>query len=215
MKKVDYTEMVRIVYDNVAEKYHNQFRFEMDQKEFDRLFLDKFSKQLGISTRILDAGCGPSGHIGKYLFDKGHIIVGIDISPKCIEIASKYNSELDYVVMDMANMTFGKNYFDAILAYYSIMYTPKNSVDKIISEFYRVLKPNGKLLIVLKKGFSDEVLEDYWDEGNPVYYTLYQETEIQNILIRNKFSIQHIETRTPYDFELKIDRIYIIATKEI
>lgn len=209
----NYKEMTRIAYDNMALKYHEQFRFEMEQKEFDRLFLDKFSQQLKSNSKICDAGCGPSGHIGKYLFDKGHEIYGIDISPKCIEIAKKYNSKINFKVMDMAEMKFEDNFFDAIISFYSIMYTPKEYVDSIILEFNRVLKSDGKLLIVLKKGNSNDIIEDYWDEGNPVYYTLFQENEIKNMLIRNNFSIHQIETRHPYDFEFYVDRIYAIGKK--
>src|SRR5665647_3021496 len=80
MRYSDYSEMARIAYDNSAEKYHENFKNEMAEKEFDRLFLDNFSNLLPEHSLICDAGCGPSGHVGKYLFDKGHNIKGIDIS---------------------------------------------------------------------------------------------------------------------------------------
>ncbi len=30
-------------------------------------------------------GCGAGGQIGKYIYDKGFRVIGIDISEKCIE----------------------------------------------------------------------------------------------------------------------------------
>jgi SAM-dependent methyltransferase len=187
MRYSDYSEMVRIAYDNSAKKYHTNFKNEMEEKEFDRLFLDNFSNSLHKHSLICDAGCGPSGHIGKYLFDKGHKIKGIDISPECIQIARDYNPELDFEVMDMANMNFASNSFDAIISFYSIMYTPKKYLDLIISEFHRVLKPNGVVLIVVKKGYLDTIENNYWDEGNPVHYCLFQEDEMNKLLLMNKF----------------------------
>jgi 2-polyprenyl-3-methyl-5-hydroxy-6-metoxy-1,4-benzoquinol methylase len=72
-------------YKKTARKYHDSFKDEMSQKEFDRIILDKYSYLLNQGSLICDVGCGPSGQIGKYLLDKGHKVIGIDISSKCIE----------------------------------------------------------------------------------------------------------------------------------
>ncbi len=213
MRYSDYSEMARITYDNSAEKYHKNFKNEMEEKEFDRLFLDNFSDLLPKHSLICDAGCGPSGHIGKYLFDKGHKIKGIDISPKCIQIARDYNPELDFEVMDLSKMNFADNSFDAIISFYSITYTPKKYLDLIISEFHRVLKPNGIVLIVVKKGCLDSIDNNYWDEDKPVHYCLFQEDEMKELLLMNKFKSVTIETRLPYDFEFNVDRIYTTGIK--
>src|SRR6185295_10628538 len=121
-------------YDNTADKYHDHFKNEITQKEYDRLLLDRFSNTLAVSSLICDAGCGPSGHIGKYLFDKGHQVIGIDISSKCIDIASSYNPQIDFKVMDMMRTNFKSDSLDAIISFYSIIYTPKEYVDKIFIE---------------------------------------------------------------------------------
>src|SRR6476660_6291107 len=94
-------ELTKKAYNQTADKYHNHFKNEINQKEYDRLLLDKFSDMLSSNSLICDVGCGPSGHIGKYLFDKGHQVVGIDISQKCIDIATSYHPQMDFKVMDM------------------------------------------------------------------------------------------------------------------
>jgi 2-polyprenyl-3-methyl-5-hydroxy-6-metoxy-1,4-benzoquinol methylase len=119
-------ELTKKAYDKTANKYHAHFKNEIIQKEYDQLLLDKFSNMLTANSLICDAGCGPSGHIGKYLVDKGHHVVGIDISQKCIEIATSYNPKIDFKVMDMMSTDFKSNSFDAIIAFYSIIYTRKN-----------------------------------------------------------------------------------------
>ena len=50
-------------YDQLASKYHESFKDEMTHKEDDK-------KMIHPSSKICDAGCGPSGHIGKYLQKK-------------------------------------------------------------------------------------------------------------------------------------------------
>ncbi|MBT1704059.1 class I SAM-dependent methyltransferase [Chryseosolibacter indicus] len=206
-------ELTKKAYDKTAHKYHDHFKDEIIQKEYDRLLLDRFSDSLTKNSLICDMGCGPSGHISKYLFDKGHQVVGIDISQRCIDIATSYNPELEFKVMDMMNTDFKDNSFDAIVSFYSIIYTPREYIGRIFSEFNRILKTNGKLLVVVKKGTSEGMIDDEWYEGNKVYFTHFFEDEIRSYFMRSNFNIDFFDTRKPYDFEFNVERIYAIGTK--
>jgi len=84
------TQLTKTAYEHLAVKYHNSFKDEMKQKKYDRNLLSNFSNAVVDNGLICDAGCGPSGHIGKFLQQKGHPIIGIDISPTCIQIAKEY-----------------------------------------------------------------------------------------------------------------------------
>jgi SAM-dependent methyltransferase len=206
--------LTKAAYNQTAAKYHHHFLNEINEKEYDRLILDKFSNMLVPGSLVCDAGCGPSGHIGKYLFDKGYRVTGVDISEKCIEIASNYNPDLQYKVMDIMNTSFDNEYFDAIIAFYSIIYTPKEYVNQLFSEFRRILKPNGKLLMVVKRGDSSGIIDDEWYEGNKVHFSLFKESEIENYFTQSDFNLDFFETRQPYEFEINMERIYAIGTKK-
>jgi len=206
-------ELTQIAYNMTACKYHLNFRNEIAQKEYDRMLLDRFSEMLKTDSLLCDAGCGPSGHIGKYLYEKGHRIVGIDISQKCIDIASSYNLDIDFRRLDMMNTDFKNDHFDGIVSFYSIIYTPKEHIDKIFAEFNRILKREGKLLIVVKKGISEGIIDDEWYEGNKVYFTHFNEDEIKEFFNNNNFRVDFCAIRAPYDFEFDVERIYAIGTK--
>lgn len=214
MKLEQINELTKTAYNKTADKYHDNFKNEIIQKEYDRFLLDKFSDMLRVDSLICDAGCGPSGHIGKYLVDKGHKVRGIDISQRCIDIATSYNPEIDFNVMDIMNTNFKNDSFDAIVSFYSIIYTPKEYINKIFAEFSRILKRNGKLLIVVKKGTNEGIIDDEWYEGNKVYFTHFIENELKEYFVNNNFNIDFFETRKPYDFEFNVERIYAIGTKE-
>lgn len=201
-------------YHKTADKYHANFKDELIQKKYDKLLLDRFSDSLNNGSLICDAGCGPSGHIGNYLVEKGHRVIGIDISQRCIDIASSYNSRMDFRVMDIMNTSFDNNSFDAIISFYSIIYTPKEYINRIFAEFKRILKTNGKLLVVVKKGKNEGIIDNEWYEGNKVYFTHFTEKEIENYFEQSSFNIDFIETREPYDFEFNVDRIYAIGTSK-
>jgi len=163
--------------------------------------------------QICDVGCGPSGHIGKYIQQKGFKVTGIDISQTCIEIATQYEKEIDFLCMDMMNTTFKSGTFDGILSYYSIIHTPKIEVPNIIVELNRILKPNGRLLLVVKKGIDEGIINDEWYEGNKIYFTNFIEEEVIKFLEDKEFEIEFRETRKPYNSEIDVERIYIIAKK--
>jgi len=207
-------ELTIKAYNKTAIKYHELFKNELDENRYDQEILDKFSEMINTKGLICDAGCGPAGHIGKYLLDKGHEIIGIDISPQCIEIARKHIPEIEFKEMNMMSTEFGNDSFEGITSFYSILFTPKKEVDNIIREFNRILKTGGKLLIAVKKGTDEGLMYNDWYEGNQIYFTKFIESEMEEYLSRNSFRIEYLDTRKPYENEIQEDRIYIIGTKE-
>jgi len=203
----------RQAYNLAADKYLCLFWNELEGKEYDRMFLDFFADRLNYGSRICDAGCGPSGHIGRYLANKGMVITGIDISERCIELASILNPDMHFVHEDIAKMSFENDSFDAVVSYYSIIHTPKNLVHLLLREFYRVLKPEGYLLVVVKAGSDESIQNELIGIETEILLSFYSEEEIRESLIRNGFDIFFIEKRDPYDFEIKKERIFMIGRK--
>jgi len=213
MELKDINELTKAAYDKTAIKYHINFKDEISQKECDRLLLDKFSDLLEPSSLICDAGCGPSSQAGRYLYGKGHRVTGIDISPKCVEIAKEYNPGMEFRTADIMNTGFEDDTFDGIVSYHSIIYTPKVHIGSIFSEFHRILKPGGKLLVVVKKGTTEGIIDDEWYEGNIVYFTYFLESEIKKYFNDGGFTVVYSDTRKPYDFEIDVERMYTTGIK--
>ncbi|UCE29195.1 MAG: class I SAM-dependent methyltransferase [Candidatus Bathyarchaeota archaeon] len=206
-------ENTRKSYDLVAEKYHELFKNEMKQKEFDRLLLDEFAKHFDSESTICDMGCGPSGHIAKHLYDKGLNVFGIDISEKCIEIAQRENSEMKFQTMDMTSLQIADEAIDGIISFYSIIHTPKQFVKVFFREFNRVLRKGGRILVVVKKGDTEGYVDRLLGYKTRIYSTYFNEEEIKGFLETNGFRIILSETRQPYEFEIPNERIYTIGEK--
>ena len=206
-------ELTRQAYNKIADKYHELFKDEMQQKEYDRRLLDRFAGKLKQDELICDAGCGPSGHIGGYLQEKGCNVMGIDISDRCIEIARAYNPLMKFERMDMADMTMPDRSLSAIISYYSIIDTPKDKIDILFHNFYKKLKPQGQLLVVVKEGNSEGFIEEVLGINTKIYYSLFSRQELENYFLNNGFKIRFLETRKPYDFEIEASRIYAIGEK--
>ncbi len=206
-------EVTRNAYNLVASKYDELFRDELERKEYDRRILERFSRYFTKDSLLLDLGCGPSGHITAYLRGKGLHISGIDISERCIEIASRLHPEIEFLRMDMSDLRLADQSADGLVAFYAIIHTPKRLVGRYFREFRRVLKRGGKLLLSVKEGDEEGYLEEFLGHGTRIYFSHFRAEEIERYLAGNGFRTLLLESRRPYDEEIPVPRIYAIGER--
>ena len=201
-------------YNLVGQKYHDLFNNEMNEKEYDRKLLDDFAVRFNKESLVCDAGCGPSAHIGRYLFEKGIKVIGVDISEKCIEIAKLYNPDMKFECADISDLPFDDNSFDGVISYYSIINTPKIYVNKFFAEFCRVLKQGGYLLVAVKAGTTEGYNDELLGIKTKNYFSLFTKDEIIGYFKDAGFRIEFIDKRNPYDFEIRNERIFANGKKD-
>ena len=165
---------------------------KVNQKELEGIQRERWQEQLkrllpaNKNLKVLDIGTGP-GFFTIILEELGYNnITGIDISNKMLEVAKeniqkfgKPNSSIQFIQMDAQNLKFYTNSFDIIVCRNLTWNLEKPQ--QAYSEWLRVLKPNGTLLIFdanwyaflqnesLEREFElkrqqaiEEKLEDYW-----------------------------------------------------
>lgn len=95
---------------------------------------------------ILDLGTG-TGVLPRNMYHYGGNWVGTDISEKQIKQARSLSAGLDisYFTMAAENIDFPSNSFDVITACQCFWYFKH---EQVMPNLYRMLKPNGKLLIL-------------------------------------------------------------------
>ncbi len=209
------SEKTRAAYDLAAGKYDDLFRSELERKPYDRAILDMFAGQFAGGSIICDAGCGPSAHIGKYLHDKGLKIIGLDLSERCVTIAEEANPGMPFRCEDIAAMSFPDGVLDGLVSCHSIIHTPKAHIPRIFREFRRVLKPGGRLLVIVKAGSGERYQDELLDIPTEIYFSLFTEAEISDYFSHSGFTLDFLERRSPYEFEFKVDRIYAIGVKNV
>ncbi len=203
----------RAAYNEVALAYHERFHDELDGKPYDRRLLDQFAQRFDETSLVLDAGCGPSLHVGRVLLDKGIAVAGVDISDRCVSLAQELNPGISISQGDMGDLPDSDKSHDGIVAYYSIIDTPRRHVGRLFDEFYRVLKPGGALLTAVKAGDGEGWNEDLIGSGQRVWMTLFTLEEISSHYATAGFEIDFIEARNPFDEEIQIDRVFAVGTK--
>ena len=95
---------------------------------------------------VLDIGTG-TGVLPRNMYQYGAIWIGTDISEKQIEqaiILSK-GMNIDYYTMSAEDLQFPDNSFDVITACQCFWYFDH---EQIMPKIYRMLKPNGRILVL-------------------------------------------------------------------
>ncbi len=96
--------------------------------------------------RILDVELGAGRH-SLWLQEKGHEVVGIDVSPLAVEV-SRLRGVRDARVMDATNMHFPDDHFDTILMMGANLGIAGDvpEIRKLMSSLDRVTKPNATII---------------------------------------------------------------------
>src|SRR3989344_4256049 len=149
------SDLVRHGYNKVAEDYSSSRDVFKSNK-----YLDRLIELLPANATILDIGCGSGVPVDRYLLDRGHGVIGLDISEKQIELAKRNNPQAMYEVRDMQELKPSEYSVDAIVSFYAIFHTPRENHLKLLKTLSFYLKERGLLLITM--GASEwEGTEDF------------------------------------------------------
>ena len=206
------TKAIRESYDRLAEEYARRIANELEHKPLDRELLDSFARATAGRGEICDMGCGP-GHVARYLHDAGANVFGLDLSPGMVQ-ARKLNSDIPFREGNMMALEIPDDTLAGVAAFYAIVNIPRQSLPLVFREIYRVLRPDGLLLLAFHTG--DEVLheEELWGQKISMDFLLFPASAIKSDLESTGFAVQEVIERPPYpDVEYPSHRAYIFARK--
>lgn len=149
--------------------------------------------------RILDIGCGYNNLVKKY--GNG---VGVDVYPwQGVDI-----------VCDTKNLPFNNEEFDRVFLIATLNHIPKQERSLVLKEAYRVLKPNGKVIVTM----IDPIIGFIWHKIGGFFWDKDQKErgmkegesygmtgkEVKNLLVMSEFGDILEES-----FEFGLNRIYV------
>jgi SAM-dependent methyltransferase len=201
-------------YDRIADEYARQIYGELAGKPLDRAILDRFAERLRGRGVVCDMGCGP-GQIGRYLADRGLLVVGVDLSPGMVAQAAALNPDVAFRVGDMTALDEPDGAWAGIAAFYSIIHVPPGEIVAALTEMRRVLQPDGLLLLAFHTG--DEVVrsEELMGQAVALDFWFYTPEQMRRWLGEAGYGVEEIIEREPYapDVEHQSRRAYVLARK--
>lgn len=201
-------------YDPIAEVYAKRLYHELNDKPFDRAILDRLAAQASGLGIICDLGCGP-GHVAAYLHSRGAQVCGIDLSAEMLRHARQLNPGLPFQQGDMLALTgVADHAFGGIAAFYSIIHIPPSLVVEALRELWRVLCPQGVLLLTFHLGQQVIHLDELWEQPVSLDFVFFETEEMVGYLRAVGFEIEEAVERDPYpEVEVQTRRAYIFARK--
>jgi ubiquinone/menaquinone biosynthesis C-methylase UbiE len=129
-------------YDNV---YH---RLKGIQSKWHHHKFEHFRQSIDCAEKHLDLACGGGTFIGNY-FNDNSFRVGIDIAPAQLAYArTRYGKScFHFICCDGVSLPFADETFDIVTSIELIEHLSSKHATQTIKEAYRVLKPNGKLIL--------------------------------------------------------------------
>jgi len=133
------------IFNNYDDWYKTKIGKHVDLVESECAFnLFKIKKGM----KVLDVGCG-TGNFSIKLAKKGCKVTGIDLSDKMLvlarEKAEKENLHINYYNMNVYDLNFPNEYFDAVFSIATFEFI--EDIDKAIIEIFRVCKDKGQIMI--------------------------------------------------------------------
>jgi SAM-dependent methyltransferase len=116
-------------------------------------------------ARVADLGCG-SGAFTDELSKVGYSAVGIDISPKLIEVGHTKYPGLELIEGDVEHLPFATGSLDGVLLSGLVHHFPDPS--RCAAEVYRVLRPGGSF-VAFDPNRMNPFMWLYRDKSSPFY----------------------------------------------
>ena len=133
---------------NFWKKYFAVYDFLNVLEPYQKLlaaFVEAFGDVRG--KKILDAGAG-TGNLAALLEKCGAKVVGLDFSKEGLEIFKKKLPNSQTIFHDLTKpLPFPDKSFDAVVSNNTIYTLPLETRPAVFKEFFRVLKPNGKIVV--------------------------------------------------------------------
>lgn len=198
-------------WDARADHYLRLFRDELKGKPFDREVLSAFAGRVAEGGRVYDVGCGPCGHVTELLTAQGLDALGIDLSPRCVTLASQEKPGCRFAVMDQRDIAGER--LDGLVSYYSLHDQPKRQLAATLASWAAALHPGGQLLLVAKEGTGDHVIDDPLGNDLRVYWAEFTQYELRAAVAATAFRVDDCTVREAYEDEIPTRRIYLSATR--
>ncbi|HEY3809869.1 MAG TPA: class I SAM-dependent methyltransferase [Acidimicrobiales bacterium] len=137
----------------------------------DMALLHEIGAGLAPGDLVLDAGAGAGIPVTARLAEGDGQVVALDLSWAQVARGALIVPRASFVQGDLAHLPVASGRLAAVVSYYAIIHVPRAEHAAVFSEFYRVLRPGGLVLLCLGAvDLPEDHDPDSW-LGVPMYWS--------------------------------------------
>ena len=161
----------------------NALAFERQRNKslFERSWLNRFLSLIPKEGAILDVGCGTGEPIAQYILAQQYEVVGLDVSPKMIELVSHRFPDQKWLCADMRTFSLSQP-FEGLISWGAFFHLTPDEQRSTLPRFIEQLVPGGVLLLTIGHE-AGEVTGMV--NGEEVYHSSLSIEEYKKILVHN------------------------------
>lgn len=189
----DHETRTRESYDRVAADYAALLDGTLADLPIMRAMFGAFAERVDATGGgpVLDVGCGP-GQITAHLATLGLDMSGCDLSPGMIDVARAAYPEVRFTVASMTALDdVADTSLAGLVAWYSTIHVPDELLPVALSEFARVLRPGGDVLLGFHVG-SDVHHKTSGYGGHPMDIHVHRRTPERMIELLGAAGFEHV-----------------------
>ncbi|MGW0787927.1 class I SAM-dependent methyltransferase [Streptomyces sp. NPDC002911] len=109
--------------------------------------LNRLLMRLSPHSRVLDVGSGTGRPTAHALSAAGHEVLGVDVSPVMVELASRRVPEASFRCADIREVPLEEESFDAVCVYFSLLQMSRVEQRSLVHRLAAALRPGGQLVL--------------------------------------------------------------------
>jgi cyclopropane fatty-acyl-phospholipid synthase-like methyltransferase len=203
----DAADIVRRGYNAIAERYRD---WSSQGGQIRQRFLQEALVRLTAGSRVLDLGCGSGQPVAEALA-RDHYVLGIDLSPRQVELAQQAVPHACFEVADLVTFEADPASFDAVVSFYVLGHIPSHLHRDVYARIAGWLKPGGSLLTSAPVTSGDEVTPDWL--GVPMYFGGIGEQATRQAVQAAGLEIELAEVVLEGEDEPGVSFLWLIARK--
>jgi ubiquinone/menaquinone biosynthesis C-methylase UbiE len=205
---------VRHVYENIADGYAGRFGDDLEHSLLDSTVLQDAVDLLSPSALVLDLGCGP-GQVASYLMERGCRAVGIDLTPKMLDVARHVDPHLALINGTLLQLPVRDGGAVGAIAWFALHNLPRSLLGVALAQVRRVLRPGGVFVMATHGGDGEESIAHNWHgKTEHVLITYYNVDQLRSELASQQFRVVDVRSRPPMEHEHAATKLFVTATAQ-
>jgi SAM-dependent methyltransferase len=186
----------------VSGYFQTRYNYNAERKKVWKAICEYLTKFIPPESSVLDLGSGYCDFINN-IKAKTKIAVDSDINSK------KFcENDVLFLNIKVTELEFEENTFDVVFASNLFEHLSDEESDNLISKIIRILKNNGKLIIIQPNYYY--AYRVYWDDYT--HKKAFSHVSLSDFLISKGLKLKKIEKRLlPYSFKSVFPKSYILT----